>query len=141
MLYLPLPYMAFLDRAQVSAVIAHELGHFTGEDTGYSLRFAPIYRSFLDSIFSITNEHDEKDDGSRVWVAAPVTLYGKWFLASFEEAMHHWSRERELAADARQPHRRHGIVRAGAAAHFRAAPDRGRGAGAQPAGAGSAAAC
>ena len=99
-LYLPLPYMAFLDRAQVSAVIAHELGHFTGEDTGYSLRFAPIYRSFLDSIFSITNEHDEKDDGSRVWVAAPVTLYGKWFLASFEEAMHHWSRERELAADA-----------------------------------------
>ena len=46
-LYLPLPYMAFLDRAQVSAVIAHELGHFTGEDTGYSLRFAPIYRSFL----------------------------------------------------------------------------------------------
>ena len=58
-LYLPLPYMAFLDRAQVSAVIAHELGHFTGEDTGYSLRFAPIYRSFLDSIFSITNEHDE----------------------------------------------------------------------------------
>ena len=100
MLYLPLPYMAFLDRAQVSAVIAHELGHFTGEDTGYSLRFAPIYRSFLDSIFSITNEHDEKDDGSRVWVAAPVTLYGKWFLASFEEAMHHWSRERELAADA-----------------------------------------
>ena len=99
-LYLPLPYMAFLDRAQVSAVIAHELGHFTGEDTGYSLRFAPIYRSFLDSIFSITNEHDEKDDGSRAWVAAPVTLYGKWFLASFEEAMHHWSRERELAADA-----------------------------------------
>ena len=100
MLYLPLPYMAFLDRAQVSAVIAHELGHFTGEDTGYSLRFAPIYRSFLDSIFAITNEHDEKDDGSRAWVAAPVTLYGKWFLASFEEAMHHWSRERELAADA-----------------------------------------
>ena len=92
--------MAFLDRAQVSAVIAHELGHFTGEDTGYSLRFAPIYRSFLDSIFAITNEHDEKDDGSRAWVAAPVTLYGKWFLASFEEAMHHWSRERELAADA-----------------------------------------
>ena len=135
-LYLPLPYMAFLDRAQVSAVIAHELGHFTGEDTGYSLRFAPIYRSFLDSIFAIANEHDEKDDGSRAWVAAPITLYGKWFLASFEEAMHHWSRERELAADARQPHRRHGIVRAGAAAHFRAAPDRGRGAGAQPAGAG-----
>lgn len=99
-LYLPLPYMAFLDRAQVSAVTAHELGHFTGEDTGYSLRFAPIYRSFLDTIFAITNEHDDKDDGSRAWLATPVTLYGKWFLASFEEAMHHWSRERELAADA-----------------------------------------
>lgn len=99
-LYLPLPYMAFLDRAQVAAVVAHELGHFTGEDTAYGLRFTPIYRALAGSIFAITNEHDEDDDGWRAWITAPASLYGKWFLQSFDEAVHHWSRERELAADA-----------------------------------------
>ena len=99
-LYLPLPYMAFLDRAQVAAVIAHELGHFTGEDTRYGLRFTPIYRALAGSILAITNEHDADDDGWRAWMTAPASLYGKWFLRSFDEAVHHWSRDRELAADA-----------------------------------------
>jgi len=99
-LYLPLPYMAFLDRAQVAAVVAHEVGHFTGEDTRYSLRFAPIQRTLADSILAITNEHDDDDDGWRTWLSAPASLCGKWFLRNFDEAMRHWSRERELAADA-----------------------------------------
>jgi len=99
-LYLPLPYMAFLDRAQVAAVVAHELGHFTGEDTAYGLRFAPIYRTLTGSILAITNEHDANDDGWRAWATAPASLYGKGFLHSFDAAVHHWSRERELAADA-----------------------------------------
>ncbi len=99
-LYLPLPYMAFLDRAQVAAVVAHELGHFTSEDTAYGLRFTPIYRALAGSILAVTNEHDHDDDGWRAWITAPASLYGKWFLQSFDEAVHHWSRERELAADA-----------------------------------------
>lgn len=99
-LYLPLPYMAFLDRAQVAAVIAHELGHFAGEDTAYGLRLAPIHRALAGSVLAVTNEHDDQDDGWRAWLSAPASGYGKWFLASFDEAVHHWSRERELAADA-----------------------------------------
>lgn len=99
-LYLPLPYMAFLDRAQVAAVVAHELGHFTGEDTAYGLRFTPIYRALAGSILALTNEHADDDDGWRAWITAPASLYGKWFLQCFDEAVHHWSRERELAADA-----------------------------------------
>lgn len=103
-LYLPLPYMAFLDRAQVAAVVAHELGHFTGEDTAYGLRFTPIYRALAGSILAITNEHDADDDGWRALITAPASLYGKWFLQNFDEAVHHWSRERELAADAFSSH-------------------------------------
>jgi Zn-dependent protease with chaperone function len=99
-LYLPLPYMAFMSREEVAAVIAHELGHFTGEDTSYGRRFTPIYRALVGSIFAISNEHDEDDDGWRAWVTAPATLYGKWFLQNFDEAVHHHSRVRELAADA-----------------------------------------
>ncbi|MDR2220229.1 MAG: M48 family metallopeptidase [Methylobacillus sp.] len=98
-LYLPLPYMAFLGRTEVAAVVAHELGHFTGEDTAYGRRFAPIYRALVDGILAITNEHDAEDDGWRAWVTGPATLYGKWFLQNFDEAVHYWSRERELAAD------------------------------------------
>ena len=99
-LYLPLPYMAFLDRDQVAAVVAHELGHFTAEDTRYGLRFTPIYRSLVGSILAVTNEHADEDDGWRAWLSGPASLYGKWFLRHFDEAVHHWSRERELAADA-----------------------------------------
>jgi len=99
-LYLPLPYMAFMERAQVAAVIAHELGHFTGEDTAYGRRFTPIYRSLVSSIVAVTNEDDDDDDGLRAWATAPASLYGKWFLQHFDAAVHHWSRERELAADA-----------------------------------------
>ncbi len=99
-LYLPLPYMAFLDRDQVAAVVAHELGHFTAEDTRYGLRFTPIYRSLVGSILAVTNEHADEDDGWRTWISGPASLYGKWFLRHFDEAVHHWSRERELAADA-----------------------------------------
>jgi len=99
-LYLPLPYMAFMTRAEVAAVVAHELGHFTGEDTSYGLRFTPIYRALTASILAITNEHDVDDDGWRARLTGPASLYGKWFLRNFDEAVHHWSRERELAADA-----------------------------------------
>lgn len=99
-LYLPLPYMSFMERPEVAAVVAHELGHFTGDDTRYGLQFSPIYRSLLNSILAVTNEHDADDDGWRAWATAPASLYGKWFLHSFDEAVHHWSRDRELAADA-----------------------------------------
>lgn len=99
-LYLPLPYMNFMQRSEVAAVVAHELGHFSGEDTAYGQRFAPIYQSLVSSILAVTNEHDADDDGWRAWASAPATLFGKWFLHSFDEAVHHWSRKRELAADA-----------------------------------------
>jgi Zn-dependent protease with chaperone function len=98
-LYLPLPYMAFLRRDEVAAIIAHELGHFIGEDTRYSLRFTPIYRDLTDAILAITNEHQSDDDGWRALMTAPASLFGKWFLQSFDEAVHHWSRVREFAAD------------------------------------------
>ncbi|MGY0505242.1 M48 family metallopeptidase [Luteimonas sp. e5] len=99
-LYLPLPYVAFMARDEVSAVIGHELAHFHGEDTEYSLRFAPVYRAAVDSILAITNEHDDNDGGWRELLSRPATRFGKWFLSEFDHAVQHWSRQRELAADA-----------------------------------------
>ena len=42
-LHVPLLYLGLLSREEVGAVIGHELAHFAGKDTEYSLRFLPIY--------------------------------------------------------------------------------------------------
>lgn len=42
-LHLSLPLMSHFSEGELRAVIGHELGHFTGGDTAYSMRFAPVY--------------------------------------------------------------------------------------------------
>lgn len=42
-LYLSLPLMSHFTEGELKAVIGHELGHFSGGDTNYSIRFAPVY--------------------------------------------------------------------------------------------------
>jgi Zn-dependent protease with chaperone function len=42
-LHLSLPLMGHFTEGELKAVIGHELGHFTGGDTLYSMRFAPVY--------------------------------------------------------------------------------------------------
>lgn len=94
-LYLPLPYMAYLDRSEVAAIIGHELGHFTGDDTRYSLEFGPIYASATNSLQAVFVSASNAD----LQAYNPVLLLGEFFLRAFHEAVQHWSRQRELAAD------------------------------------------
>lgn len=97
-LYLPLGYAALMDKEEIAAVIGHELGHFTGNDTQYSLRFAPLYAGMITSLHEIAN-------GAQVgsWVDKVVLIpsldMGAWFLDRFHETVSHWSRIREYAAD------------------------------------------
>jgi Zn-dependent protease with chaperone function len=42
-LHLSLPLMIHFTEGELKAVIGHELGHFSGGDTNYSMRFAPVY--------------------------------------------------------------------------------------------------
>ena len=39
---------------ELEAVIAHELGHFQGEDTAFTLHFYPIYRGAIDSLNGVS---------------------------------------------------------------------------------------
>jgi len=98
-LYLPLPYMAFMNASEVAAVIGHELGHFMGEDTVYSQRFSPIYTATIRHLNAVAGANDD-DSGWRSLVTRPATIFGELFLDSFHEAVRFWSRKRELAADA-----------------------------------------
>ncbi|MEB6588339.1 M48 family metalloprotease [Pseudomonas asiatica] len=97
-LYLPLPLLAVLSRRESDAVIAHELAHFSGEDTAYSMRFAPIYQGVWRSI-GVLGEHMEAGF-LRGLLTLPAYALAMYSMQRFDHAVSHWSRERELLADA-----------------------------------------
>ncbi|MFV0678707.1 M48 family metallopeptidase [Ottowia sp.] len=93
-LHLPLTYLSLLRRDEIDAIIAHEMGHFLGEDTAYSMRFVPLYASMEHALHSMT------DKGEIPWGSIPAYTFSAYLLESFHGAVNHWSRQRELAADA-----------------------------------------
>ena len=94
-LYLSLPLLGLLDRAELSAVIAHELAHFAGRDAHYSLRFLPIYQGAASQLAAI--EEQEANVFERA-ALEPARLLAGYFLERFGLAVNHWSRLREFAA-------------------------------------------
>lgn len=98
-LYLPLTFMALLDEDEIAATIGHELGHFTGDDTQYSLRFLPLYVGMQNSLAGMGNS-SQGFSWIDFLVLSPALNMGMWFLNHFHEAVTHWSRIREFAADA-----------------------------------------
>ncbi len=93
-LYLPVPQMAMLGRAEITAVLAHELAHFAGEDTDYSQRFLPIYHGIGRSLYAVRNSP------ATARLLLPASTLGLHMMEVFSGAVSHWSRLREFAADA-----------------------------------------
>lgn len=93
-LHLPLTYLTLLRRDEVDAILAHELGHFAGEDTAYSARFSPLYAGVIGALQRI-----DADDNAG-FAASPAVYFSRYVLQRFDLAVKHWSRVRELAADA-----------------------------------------
>ncbi|WP_346659651.1 M48 family metallopeptidase [Pseudomonas sp. RIT-PI-S] len=98
-LHVPIAYLGLLDTAETSAVIGHELGHFVGADTAYSLKFVPIHDGISRSLGVIADNMAYLDRLQR-WLMQPAFMLGLYFMERFEHAVGHWSRVRELAADA-----------------------------------------
>ena len=62
-LCLSAPMLHILSPFELKAIIAHELAHFTGEDTVYSRRFYPIYSIELNiivQVFTYSNKNEMK---------------------------------------------------------------------------------
>ncbi|RYF71810.1 MAG: hypothetical protein EOO29_29400, partial [Comamonadaceae bacterium] len=91
-LHLPLTFLTLLRRDEIDAIVGHELGHFVGDDTAYSLRFAPLYSGMVDALQRVDGDEFE-------WGNAPAVSFGNYLLDRFDRAVKHWSRVRELEAD------------------------------------------
>jgi Zn-dependent protease with chaperone function len=95
-LYVPAPALALLNGREVAAIVGHELAHFSGEDTLYSQRFAPIYAGFERALAALS-----RNQAGNVFVLWPAIALGALTLYAFDTAVARWRREREFEADRR----------------------------------------
>lgn len=97
-LYFPLTWAALLSPEEMTAVIGHELGHFSGKDTEFSQRFLPVYDGFSRSLDVL-----DPDDGKKPYVGRVelrTALYSAhYFLEQFHRLVMMWRQRREHAAD------------------------------------------
>ena len=103
MLHLPLPLLAALDPVELRTVLAHELAHFSGEDTGYSARFKPLYMLLGRGADAMTVQNtswgNDVADRFLKGVVHPHTALADHVYERFDLVVLHWSRVRELEAD------------------------------------------
>ncbi len=97
-LYFPVTYARLMSEDEIAAVVGHELGHFTGQDTQYSLRFTPLYSCLQNSLEQVAIKAlgDSWIDNLVIY---PSLYIGNYFLKNLDETVKYWSRIREHAAD------------------------------------------
>ena len=95
-LYVSLPLARLMTVAEFAAVVGHELGHFRGKDTVYSLKFAPAYAGLAEALAATRYEKGEK----LFWIAKlPARAMLSLTMNVFAMNRGALSRERELLAD------------------------------------------
>jgi tellurite resistance protein len=100
---MPLTYTLVLGQAprllsqdEFASVVGHELGHFRGEDTAYSMRFTPVYAGLGKALGAIATDDDEGASGLAKLPAIAMLSYMYEIFATNEAKI---SRDREHKAD------------------------------------------
>jgi Zn-dependent protease with chaperone function len=93
-LYLSVAAMRLLSQQELDAVIGHELSHFAGDDTAFTLRFVPIYQRLY---HALGVSHAVQGYGALSALPSRVIL--REAFLSFAKAERRISRAREIAAD------------------------------------------
>jgi Zn-dependent protease with chaperone function len=94
-LFMSLPLARVFTQDELAAVIGHELGHFRGRDTAYSLRFAPVYQGLRHALTSISGDGQGGTGLASLPALAVLGLLHDVFSRSEAEV----SRIREFEAD------------------------------------------
>jgi len=88
---------AVLSGEELRAVLAHEMAHFVGEDTLYSLKFAPAHRALAEA--NATLQSASGAGGVSGVATMPARATAALIAEAFERNQASISRHRELAAD------------------------------------------
>ncbi len=96
-LHVSLPHLAVLSRMETRVILAHELAHFSGEDTAYSMQFQPVYAALQHSTAAVAGRAGSTAIVDRM--LRPASSLSGYVLDRFDRAVKHWSRLRELEAD------------------------------------------
>ena len=96
-LYVSVPLARLMTVPEFAAVIGHELGHFRGEDTVFSLKFAPIFAGLAEALADTKFDKGEKIHHGLAKVPARAILHFVMDVFAINERA--ISRQRELVAD------------------------------------------
>ena len=94
-LFLSLPLMRLFDVDELKFVIGHELGHFRGNDTAYSLKFTPVYAGLSKAIDGLA----EREGGLSSIATLPAISMLSVMHELFSVNERRISRDREFEAD------------------------------------------
>ncbi len=97
-LHVCLPQLVVLNRAELRVVLAHELAHFSGEDTAYSMQFQPVYVGLQHAMAAVAGRPASRNPPLDRMLR-PAHALGQHVLDRFDRAVKHWSRLREFEAD------------------------------------------
>lgn len=93
-LYMPLPFLRILNIDELRSVIGHEMGHFKGMDTEYSLRFYPAYSRLGSAIVSLVGDNEGNSFVNVPTLAVLVLIHDEFSVVERKIG-----REREMFAD------------------------------------------
>ena len=96
-LYISAPLARLMTMGEFAAVIGHELGHFRGADTAYSLKFAPVYAGLANMLAGTKYEKGERFYHGLAKLPARAMLHFMMTMFAINERA--IGRQRELLAD------------------------------------------
>ncbi|MCC6528933.1 MAG: M48 family metalloprotease [Pseudomonadales bacterium] len=95
-LYISAPLARLFTQEEFASVLGHELGHFRGEDTIYSMRFAPVYAGLGKALGAIATDEEE---GASGLAKLPAIAMLSYMYEIFATNVAKIGRDREHRAD------------------------------------------